>query len=107
MFVVLSVKYVQYSAPLSTCVGTLVAARKPLLLPLPRRDHALADLRAPLALGHRHQLVLVQAWHLDVDVDAVEQGAGDALQAGAAKLWVRCPGSIWGGWQEQPCTVSP
>jgi hypothetical protein len=42
-----------------------------------------------------------------VDVDAVEEGTGDALEAGAAKLWGRSPGWITGGVQEQACTVSP
>src|SRR5207249_3741663 len=59
----------------------------PLLLLPPRRDHALADLRARLPFGHAHQLFLVEARDFDVDVDAVEQRAGDALEIALDLGW--------------------
>jgi hypothetical protein len=78
-----------------------------LLLALSGGDDALADVAARLALGVAHELFLVEVGDFEVDIDAIEEGSGTALEAGAAKLRAGPRGWIMGGVQEQAWTVSP
>ena len=72
----------QYTTSSSICRPSSVVRRRsgqPLPLHTPRPLHPLPDSRARLAQPFAGQLVVVDARHVDVDVDTVEEGARDAL----------------------------
>jgi hypothetical protein len=60
-------------------VGQQPGATEALGLAHARRRDPLAHGAGGLALPFRSQFFVIHAWHLDVDVDPVEQRAGDAL----------------------------
>ena len=64
-----------------------VCCQKAIPLALAGSLHPLLDRSGRLTQTLVAQLVILYAWHLDVDVDAVEQRAGDALLVFGDDAW--------------------
>ena len=73
-----------------------LGAIEALQLHLPRSLHPLPDGGRGFGAGGAGQLVVLDSGHLDMDVDAIEQGTGEAalvaqdrlLSAGAFLVWI-------------------